>query len=73
MGSIESTLIPKGYVTPDEKFLKKLDELLFEFFGRQGMGCKVMPYSYEVTVDNDGTAHINLEIYRAKYFENSKT
>ena len=73
MGSIESIPTPKGYVPPDEKFLNKLDELLFEFFGRQGMGGKVMPYTYEITVDDDGTAHINLEIYRVKYFENSKT
>jgi len=73
MGSIESIPAPENYVPPDERFLKKLDGLLFEFFGGQGMGGKVMPYFYEVTVDDDDTAHINLEIYRVKYFENSKT
>ena len=54
----------------DEKFLKKLDDLLFEFFGGHGIGGKVIPYFYEVKVDEDGTAHINLEIHKVKYFKN---
>jgi len=86
MGSVKSNNIefiptPEGYVPPDEKFLGKLDDLLFEFFGVKyypfGLGTETDPhphsYSYDVKVDDDGTAHINLEIYKVKYFKNSET
>jgi len=73
MGSIASIPTSEGDIPPDKKFLEKLDDLLFEFFGGQGMGGKVMPYFYEVKVDKDGTAYINLEIYKVQYFKNSET
>jgi len=78
MGSIESVPTPEGYVPPDENFpdenfLKRLEDLLFEFFGRHSVGGKVIPYFYEINVDEDGTANINLEIYNVKYSKNSET
>ena len=73
MGSIESIPTPEGYKPPDKKFLEKFDDLLAEFFEGQGMGGKILPYHYEIKVEEDGTTYINLEIYNVKYFKNSET